>query len=79
MWIFYIDINIITRQHLGIFLTIIGTYLLSKSVKIRKQRGIGVQMEFEDRIIDSPTNTYIDNKLFKYGLICVGVGSLLQW
>ena len=36
-------------------------------------------MEFEDGSIDSPTNTYMDKKLFKYGLICVGVGSLMQW
>jgi hypothetical protein len=79
MWIFYIDLNIITWQHLGIISTIIGTYVIAISVKIKKQRGIGIQMEFEDESIGSPTNTYIDKKLFSYGLICVGVGSLLQW
>lgn len=79
MWLIYLNLNIITWQHLGIIITLFGTYLLTISVKIKKQKGYGIEMIFEDGSIDSPTNTYIDKKLFKFGLVCVALGALLQW
>lgn len=92
MWIIYIDFNIITWQHFGIILTILGTYLLAISVKIKAQKGSGIRFmkkgninvitsmppdDDEDYVY--PTETFVDRKLFKYGLLFVAIGSLLQW
>jgi len=76
--------EIFTRQHIGIFFTIIGTVCLAISVKTQTQYSGDKFMEncVERARKDGgfvPTYTYIDKKLFYTGLGCVGIGSLLQW
>lgn len=76
MWLIYIDLNILSWQHFGIFMTILGTYFLAISVRIKHQSAITIISGGNDV---SPTKTYIDNKLFRSGLFLVALGSLLQW
>jgi hypothetical protein len=75
----------LTRQHVGILLTIAGTALLAFSVKVKRQygdkspfRAVVDRMKREQNVMEL-TETSISVRLFWSGLLCVAVGTLLQW
>ena len=73
-----------TSKHLGIILTIIGTFSLTFSVRIKRQYGEGIdkvldKLKKENPELIEPTETYIVRKYFWFGLVCIALGSLLQW
>jgi hypothetical protein len=75
----------LTRQHVGILLTIAGTAFLAFSVNVKRQYGDkGPLREAVDRAkregnLMELTETSISVRLFWTGLLCVAVGTLLQW
>ena len=71
--------TLLTRQHIGLLLTVLGTILLALSLKIIKQMGNGVQTIGENGKIISPSETSICRSLFWSGLTCIAIGTLLQW
>jgi hypothetical protein len=73
-----------TRPHLGTLPAVLGTVLLAFSVKVRRQYGEGGPLrEVADRAkrdgYTELTETTIARGLFWAGLVCVALGSLLQW
>jgi len=74
----------LTREHIGILLTIAGTALLAFSVKVKRQYS-GDMARVVDKLkkggpdVVEPTETHIARGLFWAGLICVAIGAVLQW
>ena len=74
----------ITRQQVGLLLTILGAIFLAFSVRTRSQyEGETAEAVKKAKKIDpslfEPTETYIVRALFWGGLVLVSLGSLLQW
>jgi hypothetical protein len=74
----------ISREHIGIILTILGTVLVAFSVRIKRQydkelRKVADEAKTRHPDLVEPTETYIVRSLFWIGLILVAVGSALQW
>jgi len=71
----------ITRQHLGIILTIIGTVFLAFSVRVTRQykREMAKKVDRLKKDDIEPTETSIILSLFWIGLGLVALGSALQW
>ncbi|MFX0206138.1 MAG: hypothetical protein ACFFDT_09135 [Candidatus Hodarchaeota archaeon] len=74
----------ITRQQIGLLVTVIGTILLAFSVRTRSQYGremadIIQKAENKNQSLIVPTETCIVIPLFRGGLMLVVFGSLLQW
>ena len=71
----------ITRQHIGIILTIIGTGFLAFSVRVTRQYQGEMAKEVARFKKDSIelTQTSINRSLFWIGLGLVALGSALQW
>jgi hypothetical protein len=74
----------ITRAQAGIVLVVIGTVSLAFSVRIKRQYREGMEkvvdrLKTENPRLMEPTETYIVRELFWIGLICIAIGSLLQW
>jgi hypothetical protein len=74
----------ITRQHFGILLVIIGTVCIAFSVRIKRQTNremttVVDRLKKENPNIFEPTETTIVRVLLWIGLLCVAVGSFLQW
>jgi hypothetical protein len=74
----------LTRQHIGILLTIAGTVLLARSVKVRRQysghmANVVDKLKGRDPDLVEPTETYIARGLFWRGLLLVAIGTGLQW
>ncbi len=74
-----------SRQHIGILLTVVGTIFLAISVKVIRQY-YGEEAKAVDRIkkdkkgmIIEPTEVKIIRSYFWLGLALVSFGSLLQW
>ncbi len=73
-----------SRQHLGIIITVIGTILLAFSVRIERAY-IGKIAKDVDKMkkanpnLLEPTETTIIRPLFWIGLILIAFGSILQW
>ena len=71
--------NLLTRQHIGIIITVIGTICLALSVRIIEQKGGGGYVvdgeENEIRVIGG----YISRKFFWFGLIFIAIGTGMQW
>jgi hypothetical protein len=79
------EIRIMELRHWGILLIILGTGFLAFSVKTRTKYDNDQQLKEALRRSEKydswvePNKTWIDKRLFWTGLICVAVGSLLQW
>jgi hypothetical protein len=74
----------VTRQHFGILLIIIGTTCIAFSVRVKRQydREMGSavdKLKKENPNIFEPTETTIVRALLWSGLICIVIGSFLQW
>ena len=71
--------NLLTRQHIGIIITVIGTICLAFSVKIIEQKGGG------GYLIDGEGNEikviggYIRKYYFWIGLLLIAIGTIMQW
>lgn len=80
-----------TFQHGGILLVILGTICLTFAVKIENKYTLSARgkkdktywrniiKRAEDGTYYEPTIVFIDKILFRTGLACVALGSLLQW
>ena len=80
-----------TFQHGGILLIIFGTIFLAFAVKIENKYTLSARgkkdkkywrnivKSAEDATYFEPTIVFIDKMLFRTGLACVALGSLLQW
>ncbi len=80
-----------TFQHGGILLVILGTICLAFAVKIENKYTLSARgkkdktywrniiKRAEDGTYCEPTIVFIDKILFRTGLACVALGSLLQW
>ncbi len=74
----------ITRQQIGLLLTIAGTVALAFSVRTKGQYEGELSKVVERAKKENPglfvaTETYIVRSLFWGGLMLVAVGALLQW
>jgi len=69
----------ISKQHLGILISLAGTFILAFSVKVKKQKGYGIQTIGDDDYVIAVNESMIDIKLFWVGLACLAIGSVLQW
>ncbi len=73
-----------TTHQVGILLTVLGTVLLAFSLRVRRQYE-GEMARFidkskkEDSKMMEITETAINRYLFWSGLLCISVGSLMQW
>ena len=80
-----------TLGHGGILFVILGTICLAFAVKIENKYTLSARSEKEKKYYKSivkraedgtyyePTIVHIDKMLFRGGLACVAVGSLMQW
>ena len=80
-----------TFQHGGILLVIVGTICLAFAVKIENKYTMSARdkkgkkywkklvKRAEDGSYHEPTIVFIDKMLFRTGLACIAIGSLLQW
>lgn len=80
-----------TIEHVGILLAVLGTVLLAFAVKIENKHTLSAQNKKEKEaarklVADAEDGTYlepsivlIDKMLFRFGLACVAIGSLMQW
>jgi len=80
-----------TLSHGGILFVILGTICLAFAVKIENKYTLSARSKedkkywknivkgAEDGSYYEPTIVYIDKMLFRVGLACVGIGSLMQW
>lgn len=74
----------ITRPHIGIIVTLIGTVLLAFSVRVKRQhdkelRKVADEAKQRHPGLTVPTETYIVRSFFWLGLLLVAVGAGLQW
>lgn len=72
----------VTRQHLGLLLTVAGTVWLAFSVSVRHQyvgdmRSVAEKSKGSQLI--EPTEARISPMRFWVGLLFVAIGALLQW
>jgi hypothetical protein len=67
-----------TRQHLGLLLTVVGTILLAFSLKVY-EGGLAIQMTDKKGRIISPSQATINRYMFWAGLGCIAVGTMFQW
>lgn len=77
--------------HGGILLVILGTVCLAFSVKIENKYTLSARSKeekkwwknivkrAEDGSHYEPNIVHIDKMLFRFGLACVAIGSLMQW
>ncbi|MBW1670424.1 MAG: hypothetical protein JRJ43_07905 [Deltaproteobacteria bacterium] len=80
-----------TLGHGGILFIILGTICLAFAVKIENKYTLSARNKkdkkywknivknAEDGTYYEPTVVYIDQMLFRIGLACVAIGSLMQW
>lgn len=72
-----------TRQHIGIVLTVAGTFCLAFSVKVKGQLGRDLKRDLASTIrrlnLVGITETTINPWLFWFGLLLIAVGAGLQW
>lgn len=80
-----------TLGHGGILLVILGTICLAFAVKIENKYTLSsrskedknywknIVKRAEDGTYYEPTIVHIDKMLFRVGLACVAIGSLMQW
>lgn len=79
-------------RHGGILLVILGTICLAFAVKVENKYTLSARSEgkekkeakdivkrAEDGSYYEPPIVYIDKMLFRTGLACVAIGSLMQW
>ena len=74
----------LSRQHLGILLTIAGSVLLAFSVRVKRQytgpmAKVVDNLKQQDHELVEPTEASIVRPLFWAGLSFIAAGSLLQW
>jgi hypothetical protein len=74
----------VSRQQIGLLVSVLGTAALALSVRIKKQYegdlGKAVdEMKKQNKRLLEPTETYIVRPLFWFGLGLVAIGALLQW
>lgn len=74
----------ITRQHIGLLLTVAGTFALAFSVRTKGQYDgefskVVEKAKKENPRLFVPTETYIVRGLFWGGLMLIAFGALLQW
>jgi predicted thioredoxin/glutaredoxin len=76
--------DLLTRQHVGILLTIAGTVLLAFSVRVKRQYS-GQMARVADKLKEREpglvelTETNIVRSMFWAGLTSVAIGTLLEW
>ena len=74
----------LTRQHIGIIIVVVGTYVLARSVKVKRQycddaaRDVDRVKKQQPEVVEL-TETHISRPLFWWGLALVAIGSALQW
>ena len=79
-----------TLQHIGILFVIFGTCCIAFAVKYENKYTLSTYGEeqknsrnivkmAEDGTYLEPSIVIVDKRRFRLGLICVAVGSLLQW
>jgi hypothetical protein len=80
-----------TFRHIGILLIIIGTFFLAFAVRIENKYTLSARNKrdkkywedivkrAQDGSFYEPTIVFINKFLFYLGLVCIAVGSLLQW
>ena len=71
--------NLLTWQHMGIIITVIGTICLAFSVRIIEQKGGGGYVEDEEGNKIKVIGGYIRRKLFWFGLLFIAIGTIMQW
>ena len=72
----------ITRQRFGIILVVIGTVLLARSTKVKRQYEGGMAKfvnEKKGKDLIEPTEVSIVQSRFRSGLFLIAAGSFLQW
>jgi predicted thioredoxin/glutaredoxin len=76
--------DLLTRQHIGILLTIAGTVLLAFSVKVKRQYSgkmarVADKLKEREPALVELTETNIVRSMFWAGLASVAIGTLLEW